>query len=45
VKIESIDIQASIEKAQILVREDTQLSAATKSIVEILILIITVRHR
>ena len=40
-KIESIDIQATIEKAQILVREDKQLSAATKSIVEILILIIT----
>ena len=40
-KIENIDIQATIEKAQILVREDKQLSAAIKSIVEILILIIT----
>jgi len=40
-KIESIDIQATIKKAQALVREDKQLSAATKSIVEILILVIT----
>jgi transposase len=40
-KIESIDIQATIEKAQLLVREDKQLSAATKSMFEILILIIT----
>ena len=40
-KIDNIDIQATIEKAQLLVREDKQLSAATKSIVEILILIIT----
>ena len=40
-KIESIDIQATIEKAQILVREDKQLSAATKSMFEILILIIS----
>ncbi|MBW1858036.1 MAG: IS66 family transposase [Deltaproteobacteria bacterium] len=40
-KIESIDIQATIEKAQSLVREDKQLSAATKSMFEILILIIT----
>jgi transposase len=40
-KIENIDIEATIEKAQILVREDKQLSAATKSIVEILILIIS----
>jgi transposase len=40
-KIENIDIQAAIEKAQALVREDKQLSAATKSIVEILILVIT----
>jgi hypothetical protein len=30
VKIENIDIQATIEKAQILVREDKQLSTATK---------------
>ena len=40
-KIESIDIQATIEKAQLLIREDKQLSAATKSMFEILILIIT----
>jgi transposase len=40
-KIENIDIEATIKKAQILVREDTQLSAATKSMFEILILIIT----
>ena len=40
-KIENIDIQATIEKAQSLVREDGQLSAATKSMFEILILIIT----
>ena len=46
VKIESIDIQATIEKAQTLVREDKKLSAATKSIVEILIMIITLlAHR
>ena len=40
-KIESIDIQATIEKAQLLVREDKQLSTATKSMFEMLILIIT----
>ena len=40
-KIDNIDIQATIEKAQILVREDKQLSAATKSMFEILILVIT----
>jgi len=40
-KIENIDIQATIKKAQALVGEDKELSAATKSIVEILILIIT----
>jgi transposase len=40
-KLGSIDIQATIEKAQLLVREDKQLSAATKSMFEILILIIT----
>jgi hypothetical protein len=38
-KIENIDIEATIKKAQIFVREDKQLSAGTKSIVEILILI------
>jgi len=40
-KIENIDIQATIEKAQMPVREDKQLSAAIKSMFEILILIIT----
>ena len=40
-KIENIDIQATIEKAQLLIREDKQLSAATKSMFEIMILIIT----
>jgi len=40
-KIENIDIQATIQKAQALVREDKQLSASTRSIVEILILVIT----
>ena len=40
-KIENIDIQATIEKAQALVRDDEYLSAATKSMFEILILVIT----
>jgi len=40
-KLENIDIEATIEKVQNLVREDKQLSAATKSIIEILILIIS----
>jgi len=40
-KSENIDIEATIEKAQSLVREEKQLSAATRSIVEILILIIS----
>ncbi len=40
-KIESIDIQATIEKAQLFVREDKHLSVATKSMFELLILIIT----
>jgi transposase len=40
-KIENIDIQATLEKAQSLMRADKQLSAATKSMFEILILIIT----
>jgi transposase len=39
--INNIDIQATIEKAQAIIREDKQMSAGTKSIVEILILIIT----
>jgi transposase len=40
-KIESIDGQATVETAQLLVRDDKQLSAAAKSMFEILILIIT----
>ena len=40
-KIENIDIETTIAKARTFVREDKELSAATKSIVEILILIIT----
>jgi transposase len=40
-KIDAIDIEATIKKAQVLVREDKQLSVGTKSIVEILILIIS----
>lgn len=40
-KIENIDIQATLEKAQSLMRDDKQLSATTKSMFEILILIIT----
>jgi len=40
-KIENIDIQATIEKAKSLMRDDKQLSPATKSMFEILILIIT----
>ena len=40
-KIENIDIQATIEKTQSLIREDKQLSAATRSMFDILILIIT----
>jgi transposase len=40
-KIENIDIEATIKKAQMLVREDKELSVATKSMFEVLILIIT----
>lgn len=40
-KIENIDIEATIEKARQLVDEDKNLSAATKSIFDIMILIIT----
>lgn len=40
-RIENIDIQASIEKVQRLIREDKMMPAATKSMFEILILIIT----
>jgi len=40
-KIENVDIEATIEKARILVREDKQLSAGLESMIELLILIIT----
>ena len=40
-RIDNIDIEATIEEAQLLVREDRQLSAATKSMFEVMILIIT----
>ena len=40
-KIENIDIEATIEKARRLVNEDKNLSAATQSMFEIMILIIT----
>jgi len=40
-KIENIDIEATIKKAQALIREDEQLSAGAKSMLEILILIIS----
>jgi len=40
-KIENIDIEATLNKAQHLVREDKQLSSASKSMFEILILIIS----
>jgi transposase len=40
-KVDNIDIEATIKKAQLLVRDDKQLSAATKSMFEVMILIIT----
>jgi transposase len=40
-KIENIDIAATIEKAQALIHQDEQMSAATKAIVEVLILLIS----
>jgi transposase len=40
-KIENIDIEASIEKARALIDEDEQMSTATKSIIEVLILLIS----
>ena len=40
-KIDSIDIEATIKKAQALIREDNQLSAGAKSMFEILILTIS----
>ena len=40
-KIENIDIEATIEKARRLVKEDKNISAATQSMFEIMILIIT----
>jgi transposase len=39
--IENIDIQATIEKAQAMIRDDEQIPASTKSMLELLILIIT----
>ena len=39
--IENIDIEATIKKAQALVCEDKQMSTATKSMFEIMILIIS----
>jgi transposase len=40
-KLENIDIEVTIEKVRNLVREDKQLSAGLKSMIELLILIIT----
>ena len=40
-KIENFDIGATIERARTLIIEDKQMSAATKSIVEVLILLIS----
>ena len=40
-KIENIDIQSTIEKAQATVREDKKMSSATKAMFEVLILVIT----
>ena len=40
-KLKNIDIEATIEKVKNLVREDKQLSAGLKSMIELLILIIT----
>ncbi|MCP3888183.1 MAG: IS66 family transposase, partial [Desulfobulbaceae bacterium] len=40
-KIESFDIEATIEKARALIDQDEQMSAGTKSIVEVLILLIS----
>jgi transposase len=42
INIKNIDIQIAIEKAKAAIREDRQISAGTKSIVEILILVITI---
>jgi transposase len=40
-KIENIDLEATIEKAQAIIREDKELSAGARSMFEILILIIS----
>jgi transposase len=40
-KIENIDIEATIEKAQALIYQDEQMPAATKSMFEVLILLIS----
>ena len=39
-RIDNIDIQATIEKAQTIIRDDKHMSAGNKSIVEILIVVI-----
>jgi len=39
-KIDSIDIEATIEKARVLIDDDKHMSTATKSVVELLILLI-----
>ncbi len=39
-KIENIDIQATLEKAKSLMRDDKELSAAKKSMFELLIMVI-----
>ncbi len=39
-KIESFDIEATIEKTRALIDQDEQMSAATKSMFEVLILLI-----
>jgi transposase len=41
VTIENIDIQKTVEKTQALIRDDDQMPAATKSMFEVLILVIT----
>jgi hypothetical protein len=40
-KIENIDIQATIEKALSIIRDDKHMSAGTKSMFELLILVIS----
>lgn len=40
-KIENIDIEATIEKAQAFIYQDEHMSASTKSMFEVLVLIIS----